>query len=563
MLSQNQLQVNDMQSYYANQMNIQQRQQYLNSVSNTLFVADLPDECCEEDLAAFFKDYNFSWAKVMHSIMRTHAFVNFNTRDDAEKARNELNGVKICPKYSKDKIAKPVRICKYETKSYYTEIDERCNLLVKNLSKDVGAHLLFKTFRKYGDIRSSKLMVDFFGNTKGFGFVSFYKVDDSLRAKSELDGKEIEGKNIKVNFLVRGRVHEIKKNNIYVKEIPKKNFDNKDLENLFCKFGDIKSAIVLKDEKGESKGFGFVCFNKAEDAEKALKEMNDKQIFPDQEKNLYVSFAMKKGERREALLKRREELYKLSQKMTVYAKIKNENNFNDEKDFIEKINYYLKKLLNEDYKPKHIKVRYETKNAFITMNTQEEAKNFVKAYQEFSKSNETDVYFNLYKSKIDRITNTYYKKYNQFSETASLSSGKNPKFKNYNDFNVVPQVNDSRKYNTYNNFNQVPIQQFPIPQNKFIQYNNFDVQNNNINNNNNNNQINQINQNIPNIVTKDDAGDYIFEIVEKIYKEQAGKITGMIIEFGLDKLKNMIYNDRKELMNQIENAHKLLQNIDK
>jgi len=200
------------------------------------------------------------------------------------------------------------------------------------------------------------------------------------------------------------------------------------------------------------------------------------------------------------------------------------------------------------------------------MNTQEEAKNFVKAYQEFSKSNETDVYFNLYKSKIDRITNTYYKKYNQFSETASLSSGKNPKFKNYNDFNVVPQVNDSRKYNTYNNFNQVPIQQFPIPQNKFIQYNNFDVQNNNINNNNNNNnnnQINQINQNIPNIVTKDDAGDYIFEIVEKIYKEQAGKITGMIIEFGLDKLKNMIYNDRKELMNQIENAHKLLQNIDK
>ncbi len=336
--NQNIIQGNDMQSYYANQMNIQQRQQYLNSVSNTLFVADLPDECCEEDLAAFFKDYNFSWAKVMHSIMRTHAFVNFNTKDDAEKARNELNGVKICPKYSKDKIAKPVRICKYETKAYYTEVDKRCNLLVKNLSKDVGAHLLFKTFRKYGDIRSSKLMVDFFGNTKGFGFVSFYKIDDSLKAKNELDGKEIEGKKIKVNFLERGRIREIKKNNIYVKEIPKQNFDNKDLENLFSKFGEIKSAIVLKDEKNESKGFGFVCFNKAEDAEKALKEMNDKKIFENQEKNLYVSFAMKKGERREALLKRREELYKLSQKMTVYAKIKNENNFNEEKDFIDKIN---------------------------------------------------------------------------------------------------------------------------------------------------------------------------------------------------------------------------------
>jgi hypothetical protein len=285
--------------------------------------------------------------------------------------------------------------------------------------------------------------------------------------------------------------------------------------------------------------------------------MNDKKIFENQEKNLYVSFAMKKGERREALLKRREELYKLSQKMTVYAKIKNENNFKDEKDFIERINYYLKKFLNESYKPKHIKVRYETKNAFITMNTQEEAKNFVKAYQEFSKSNETDVYFNLYKSKIDRITNTYYKKYNQFSETASLSSGKNPKFKNYNDFNVVPQVNDGRKFNTYNTFTQVPIQQFPLPQNKFIQYNNFDIQNNTVNNN------NQINQNVIPILTKDDAGDYIFEIVEKMYKKEAGKITGMIIEFDLDRLKNMIYNDRNELMKQIEIAHNLLQNQEK
>jgi len=550
--NQNLLQGNDMQSYYANQMNYQQTQQYLNSVSNTLFVADLPDECCEEDLSNFFHDYNFIIAKVVHNILNTHAFVILRSKEDAEKARNELNGVKLEAKYATVKILKPVRICKYEIRSYNTDIDERCNLLVKNLSKEVSAHLLFNTFKKYGDIKSSKLMVDYYGNSKGYGFISYYKVENALKAKEELNNFDLLGKKLKVNILERGRVKKQTKNNLYVKHFPKKDFENKDLEKLFTEFGEIKSAIVLKDEKNESKGFGFVCFNKAEDAEKALKEMNDKKIFENQEKNLYVSFAMKKGERREALLKRREELYKLSQKMTVYAKIKNENNFKDEKDFIERINYYLKKFLNESYKPKHIKVRYETKNAFITMNTQEEAKNFVKAYQEFSKSNETDVYFNLYKSKIDRITNTYYKKYNQFSETASLSSGKNPKFKNYNDFNVVPQVNDGRKYNTYNNFNQVPIQQFPIPQNKFIQYNNFDVQNNNINNN------NQINQNIPNIVTKDDAGDYIFEIVEKIYKQQAGKITGMIIEFDLDKLKNMIYNDRNELLKQIDIAHNLL-----
>jgi hypothetical protein len=34
------------------------------NIDNILFVADLPDEACEEDLANFFKDYNFNFAKV-------------------------------------------------------------------------------------------------------------------------------------------------------------------------------------------------------------------------------------------------------------------------------------------------------------------------------------------------------------------------------------------------------------------------------------------------------------------------------------------------------------------
>ncbi len=66
--------------------------------------------------------------------------------------------------------------------------------------------------------------------------------------------------------------------------------------------------------------------------------MNDKKIFKNQENNLYVSFAMKKGERRESLLKRREELYKFSKKNDSLCNNKNENNFNEEKDFIDKIN---------------------------------------------------------------------------------------------------------------------------------------------------------------------------------------------------------------------------------
>jgi hypothetical protein len=40
---------------------------------------------------------------------------------------------------------------------------------------------------------------------------------------------------------------------------------------------------------------------------------------------IYVNFAMKKSERQEHLLKKREETFKMTQRMTIFAKIKDEN----------------------------------------------------------------------------------------------------------------------------------------------------------------------------------------------------------------------------------------------
>ena len=73
-----------------------------------------------------------------------------------------------------------------------------------------------------------------------------------------------------------------------------------------------------------SKGFGFVCFENAENAEKAFKNMNGKTYFEGLPP-IYVNFAMKKSERQEHLLKKREETFKMTQKMTVFAKIKDES----------------------------------------------------------------------------------------------------------------------------------------------------------------------------------------------------------------------------------------------
>ena len=565
--------IDNMTNYYSNTMDSQQRQ-ILTTLSTFLFAADLPDDTCEEDLYGFFTGYKMISSKVIQNINNTYAFVTFETSADAERARRELNGVTIQAKYSSgiNKISKPVRLCRYESKSGMSNIDPRCNLLVKNLSPQVSAHMLWNTFIKFGDIRSSKLMIDIMGESKGFGFISYYRWEDAIKAKDNLDDKELLGKKIKINFLEKGRRRVVKRNNIYVKEIPKKNFTDKELIELFSKFGKINSAIVLKDENGESKGFGFVCFENPEDAEKAKNEMNGKKIFDDVEKQLYVSFALKKAERKEELLKLKEKLFKESQKMTIYAKIQDDELIKTDTVFKTRINEYLKQLMGPEYKPKSIKTRFEQKNAFITMNNKEDAKNFIKKFLELE--GKKDIYFNTYKSRFDRKNaQMQFKNYNTFSETGSLahssaSSITGKHYVNYNDFsNQQPMPNKQQvpfqrnqpkpAYKNYNNFEDMNNQfkQLNInKQQKFVNYNNFEPD-----------PFMSIYQQLRSGLTgneindKEQAGDFIYEIVERMYKPEAGKITGMLLEYPIEKLQQMILMNPNELKEQIINGHNLIQ----
>ncbi len=162
---------------------------------------------------------------------RTHAFVNFDSKESAEKARYELNGAKMTAKYDNNKIAKPIRLCRYEMKSAQIENqrDPAYNLLIKNIAKEVSQHNFWRMLRDFGDIRSCKIAVDYIGNNKGFGFVNFYRNSDADKCKSALNNKEVQGKILKVTNLEYGRRIEKKRNNIYVKNLPL-NFQDEDLK---------------------------------------------------------------------------------------------------------------------------------------------------------------------------------------------------------------------------------------------------------------------------------------------------------------------------------------------
>lgn len=62
---------------------------------------------------------------------------------------------------------------------------------------------------------------------------------------------------------------------LYVGGIPF-SFDNAELEKLFSESGTVVSAKVIIDrETGRSKGFGFVEMSSAEEAQQAIKQLNN------------------------------------------------------------------------------------------------------------------------------------------------------------------------------------------------------------------------------------------------------------------------------------------------
>lgn len=73
-------------------------------------------------------------------------------------------------------------------------------LYVGNMSYNTTEAELKELFGGYGEVKSVAVITDReTGRAKGFGFVEFANDDDAKAAIAALDGKEVGGRNLKVN----------------------------------------------------------------------------------------------------------------------------------------------------------------------------------------------------------------------------------------------------------------------------------------------------------------------------------------------------------------------------
>lgn len=248
---------------------------------------------------------------------RGYGFVHFETEEAANNAIAKVNGMLL-----NDRQVYVGRFVphKEREKQMGEKAKKFTNVFVKNFGDEIqDDEKLREMFKEFGEILSAKVAKDDGSGDatkfKGFGFVAFQSPEAAEKAVEAMNGKEVNGRQLYVGRAQKKaeRQAELRKKyeeekaqrlnkyagvNLYVKNLDDQ-IDDEKLRREFQAFGNITSAKVMTDSNGRSKGFGFVCFSTAEEATKAVTDMNGKIVVA---KPLYVALAQRKDDRRQQLM---------------------------------------------------------------------------------------------------------------------------------------------------------------------------------------------------------------------------------------------------------------------
>ncbi|CAD6260356.1 unnamed protein product [Miscanthus lutarioriparius] len=169
------------------------------------------------------------------------------------------------------------------------------SLYVGDLEGSVSDSQLYELFSQAGQVVSVRVCRDVTSRRSlGYAYVNFSNPLDAARALEVLNFALLNNKPIRVMYSNRDPSSRRSGSaNIFIKNLDK-TIDNKTLHETFSSFGTILSCKVAMDEAGQSKGFGFVQYEKEEAAQNAIKSLNGMLI---NDKPVFVGPFLRKQER--------------------------------------------------------------------------------------------------------------------------------------------------------------------------------------------------------------------------------------------------------------------------
>ena len=524
--------------------------------------------------------------------------VLFKDYESANNCRIEMNLRKM--------RGKSVRIM-WDERDASIRHNTKNNLFIKGIPKTTTPREVYEYFLKFGDISSCKINEDEQGNHFGYGYITYYNLNDAQKAIDETKDKKIfDTNNLEVSHFQKRNEriinsNELNNQKIYVSNIPEK-YTTTELTKLCSEFGNIQTCNIYIDNLG--KNFGIVQFSSPQEAKDAVDKLDGKEI----DKNkLMVKLYQTKYEHKQYLQNSTQRINDLNANCNLI--IKNLPLTAKEEDLIKIFSKYgtvtSARIEKNKLEKKDEKGKFELVSkgfGYISFDKPENAKNamddlngkYLPGFESWSKT----LTIELFMTKHER----------QFVENKEINlSSANPA--NY----FMSNQNDPKNYQNfmgsypypypYNYPHGAPLM-YPMPfnQNSYYgnnygfkrnrrggynnnYYRNNNYRNNNYKNNNYNNKYKEKKQKVEqneekkkkidlteynNLQSLEDKKDFLGEKVFKAIEESAiasekkvdmetiGKITGMIIELPNQKEIIEILENPSILDSRIEEALKLL-----
>ncbi|KAL0229147.1 hypothetical protein GEMRC1_013767 [Eukaryota sp. GEM-RC1] len=153
------------------------------------------------------------------------------------------------------------------------------SVYVGDLNRRTTEAELIEVFSQVGEVTSVKIpknRID--GSPLGYAYVNFQTPEEAQKALEMLNDTPFHGKPCRIMFAESNpQRRKTPLGNLFIKNLHP-DITNKELRDVFSKFGTILSCKISTDEDGNSLGYGYVHFQTSEEAQDAINHMHAKPL---------------------------------------------------------------------------------------------------------------------------------------------------------------------------------------------------------------------------------------------------------------------------------------------